>query len=150
MQNRNSRVTQAIRDVSRSQEAVETLPSSFSPTIQLSADVNPRLNAVSSISRNLASGAFTVPTGKRFMLTHMALSASHAATDTGSSLFIQGVTDDGATRPLLTIRFTNGAVENQAVSSPVTPPIPLTGSLSCSATNIANYACIVHGYLEDI
>lgn len=42
MQNFNSKTTDEIRDVSRSQDAINVLPSSFSPTIQFVADVNPK------------------------------------------------------------------------------------------------------------
>lgn len=53
MQNQNSSVTQEIRDVTRSQDATAVLPSSFSPSIQLVAEVNPKSLRVANKSKAL-------------------------------------------------------------------------------------------------
>lgn len=148
MNNGNSAVSSEIKAVARLQESAEGLPSSFSNNIQLSAEVNPKLVRRVEKVKSLGAGSLSIPANKVFLLCSYSLNTSHQATDTGTSASIIG-TVGGESVSIASLRFVAAEVSNQALAVSFVRPIPVTSSLSLSATDIAATSAIIHGYFED-
>lgn len=72
--------------VSRMQQAISNPEFSFSNSIQLVAEVNPKLLRRVDIVRNLSTAALSGVSGKRFVITAVSIAYSKSAADNGTSL----------------------------------------------------------------
>lgn len=160
MQNKNSSTTQEIRDVARSQDAVEVLPSSFSPTIQLVAEVNPKMLRRSNVLRNssavnsTSSTVYTVPSEGEFYLTFAQIAIIKDATSTSTQSYIQCQPKGYAAQRILSIPSLTLTAQEAQVSATLAAPLLLEpGSTITLAnqTNVANitaHCCIAGYYLK--
>jgi uncharacterized membrane-anchored protein len=152
MQNMNSRVMQEMRDVSRNQDAVTALPSSFSPSIQLVAEVNPKLLQRVRIVANVTSGSpYTSPAGKKLIITGVVMSIAKDATHTGTYSTLNCVINGGSVGILRIVGLTLTADSQTVV---ISFPVPIECDANTAVTHsltgtYGNQFCGISGYLVD-
>jgi len=144
----NSSTVKEYQTVSGVNDQLATAPI-FSSNIQAVAETNPALTRRADVFKQLHSGALSIPTGKKFIITYIQISCAHTAADTGTVVSVTATNKSGLAQTLMSLKFTNAEVVNQAVTTNCL--IEVYGSqIYSTATNISNYSVHIAGYYENL